>query len=121
MYSEAQIGNRLTSIFNMTGKVAVVTGSAQGLGREIARLFAEVGAQVVIADLNLEAAKLVAADIESKGGVAAALQVDVAEAVSVEALFAAIDGRFGQVDVLINNAAHRAKAEFFDMSVEQWE
>jgi len=121
MYSEAQIGSRLTSIFNLSGRVAVITGSAQGLGRQTANLFAEVGARVAIADLNLEAAKLAAADIEARGGVAAAIGVDVAEAASVEALFAAVDARFGQVDILVNNAAHRGKAEFFDMSVQQWD
>jgi NAD(P)-dependent dehydrogenase (short-subunit alcohol dehydrogenase family) len=121
MYNETQIGSRLASIFNLTGKVAVITGAAQGLGREMVRLFAEVGAQVVIADLNVEAAKLTAADIEAKGGTAAAFGVNVAEALSVEALFAAIDSRFGPVDILVNNAAYRGKAEFFDMSVEQWD
>ena len=121
MYNEAQIGTRLASIFNLTGQVAVITGAAQGLGCQTARLFAEVGAQVVIADLNLEAAQLTAADIEAQGGIAMAVGVNVAEAASVEALFAAIDSRFGQVDILVNNAAHRAKAEFFDLSVEQWD
>jgi NAD(P)-dependent dehydrogenase (short-subunit alcohol dehydrogenase family) len=121
MYTETQIGIRLASMFNLSGKVAVITGSAQGLGRQMAQLFAEVGAQVMIADLNVEAARLAAADIEAKGGIAAACGVNVAEATSIAALFAAVDGRFGQVDILINNAAHRGKAEFFEMSVEQWD
>src|ERR1700722_9687056 len=51
-----QIGARLAQVFNLTGKTALVTGSAQGLGRATAQLFAEVGARVVIADLNAEAA-----------------------------------------------------------------
>jgi NAD(P)-dependent dehydrogenase (short-subunit alcohol dehydrogenase family) len=121
MYNEAQIGSRLTSIFNLTGKVAVITGSAQGLGLQTAKLFAEVGAQVAIADLNLEGAQVAAAAIEAKGGIAAAFSVNVAEVASVAALFAAVDARFGQIDILVNNAAHRGKAEFFDMSVEQWD
>lgn len=121
MYNEAQIGTRLASIFNLTGKVAVITGAAQGLGRQVARLFAQVGARVVIADLNLEAAQATAADIGADGGIAMACGVNVAEADSVAALFAAIDSRFAQVDILVNNAAHRAKAEFLDMSVAQWD
>jgi len=121
MYNEAQIGARLAPNFGLTGKVAVITGSAQGLGRQTAKLFAEVGAQVVIADLNLEAARGAAADIEAHGGIAAALEVNVADATSVKSLFTAVDSRFGRVDILVNNAAHRAKAEFFEMSVEQWD
>jgi NAD(P)-dependent dehydrogenase (short-subunit alcohol dehydrogenase family) len=121
MYNEAQIGTRLAAIFELTGQVAVITGAARGLGRRTAELFAECGAQVMIADLNLEAAQATARDIEAKGGIAAAYAVDVADIVSVEALFAAIDNQFGRVDILVNNAAHRAKAEFFDMAMEEWD
>jgi len=121
MYNDSQIGARLATMFNLAGKVVVITGAAQGLGRQTARLFAEVGAQVVIADLNLEAAKVAAAEIEARGGTAVALMIDVADHASVAALFTDVDTKFGQVDILINNAAHRAKAEFFDMTVEQWD
>jgi NAD(P)-dependent dehydrogenase (short-subunit alcohol dehydrogenase family) len=121
MHSKDQIGARLTQIFNLVGKTAVVTGSAQGLGRETARLLAQAGANVVIADLNADAASAVAADIEAHGGIAMPWQVDVADETSVNALFAAVDARFGGVDILVNNAAHRSKAEFFDMTVEQWD
>jgi NAD(P)-dependent dehydrogenase (short-subunit alcohol dehydrogenase family) len=121
MYSESQIGCRLAGIFNLTGQVAIITGSAQGLGRETAKLLAEVGASVVIADLNLEAARGAAADIESGGGFAFACRVDVSDEISVKEMFAAVDAQFGVVDILVNNAADRSKAEFFDMSVQQWD
>ncbi|MGF6472142.1 NAD(P)-dependent dehydrogenase (short-subunit alcohol dehydrogenase family) [Paraburkholderia youngii] len=121
MFSETQIGARLAQIFNLTGKTAVITGSAQGLGRETGRLLAEAGANVVIADLNPDAASATAAEIEANGGIAIPCKVDVADEASVKALFAAVDAKFGGVDILINNAAHRSKAEFFEMSVEQWD
>jgi NAD(P)-dependent dehydrogenase (short-subunit alcohol dehydrogenase family) len=62
MFSENQNGARHAQIFNLTGKTAVVTGPAQGLGRETTRLLAEAGANVVIADLNPDAACATAAD-----------------------------------------------------------
>lgn len=121
MFSEAQIGVRLARIFNLTGETAIVTGSAQGLGSETARLLAGAGANVVIADLNLDAASATAADINAHGGIAMPCKVDVADEASVKALFAAVDTEFGGVNILVNNAAHRSKAEFFEMSVDQWD
>lgn len=116
-----QIGARLARIFSLAGKTAIITGSGSGLGRATAALFAEVGAQMVVADLNLDAAKATVTQIESNGGTALAVQVDVADSQSVTAMFEATDRRFGGVDILVNNAAHRSKAEFFDMTVEQWD
>lgn len=121
MYNESQIGARLTNVFGLAGKVAIITGSAQGLGRDTATLMAEVGAKVVIADLNLEAAQATAAAIEAKGGIAMACAANVADEVAVKALFTTVDAKFGSVDILVNNAAHRSKAELFDMTVEQWD
>lgn len=121
MYNEQQIGGRLARMFNLTGKVAVITGAAQGLGLQIARVLSEVGAQVVVADLNLNAARAAADEIESAGGAAIALPVDLAAEDSVKALFTAVDVQFGQIDILVNNAACRGKAEFFDMDMRQWD
>jgi NAD(P)-dependent dehydrogenase (short-subunit alcohol dehydrogenase family) len=121
MYKDSQIGERLAKIFTLTGKVAIITGSAQGLGRETARLMAEVGASVVIADLNAEAANKTAAEIAASGGLAMACGMDVSDEASVKAMFAAVDARFGGVDILVNNAANRSKAEFFDMTMAQWD
>ncbi|MGF6672780.1 SDR family NAD(P)-dependent oxidoreductase [Paraburkholderia sp. WSM4174] len=101
MFSETQIGAHLAKRFNLAGKTAVVTGSAQGLGREIARLLAEAGAKVVIADLNPDAASATASDIDADGGIAMPCKVDVADEASVKALFAAVDTKFGGVDILI--------------------
>lgn len=121
MYNEEHIGKHLTQIFNLTGQVAIVTGAAQGLGRVSAQLLANTGARVVIADLNLEAAKHAATEIESQGGIAIALAVNLADESSIRALFSAVSKQFGRLDILVNNAAHRAKAELFEMAVEQWD
>lgn len=121
MYTASQIGARLAHAYGLAEKVSIVTGSAQGLGRQVACLFAEAGAHVVVADLNLEAAKAAAADILARGGSASASPVDVADEASVKALFDRTVRDHGSVDTLVNNAAHRAKAELFDMTREQWD
>ncbi|MBK6803090.1 SDR family NAD(P)-dependent oxidoreductase [Novosphingobium sp.] len=106
--------------FTLTGKVALVTGAAQGLGRSIAELFLDVGASVVVADLNGDAAKAAAEDLSTRGptlGVA----MDVSDETAVQAGFAAAADRFGGIDVLVNNAAYRGKANTMDMSVAEWD
>ena len=106
--------------FTLTGKVALITGAAQGLGRSIAELFLDVGASVVIADLNGDAAQAAAEELAARGptlGVA----MDVSDEAAVQAGFAAAAERFGGVDVLVNNAAYRGKANTMDMSVAEWD
>lgn len=89
----------------LTGKAAVVTGGAQGIGRAIAERFAAEGARVVVADINGDGAETVAGAIRAAGGDAVAVAADVSQAASVDALFAATLDRFGTVDVLVNNAS----------------
>jgi 3-oxoacyl-[acyl-carrier protein] reductase len=86
------------------GRVAIVTGAGRGLGREYAGFFAAEGAKVVVADVNVDDAKTTAADIETSGGEALAVLVDVADESSTLALAAAVDERFGRADILVNNA-----------------
>ncbi|MBV9994350.1 MAG: SDR family oxidoreductase [Caulobacteraceae bacterium] len=121
MQDEAKIGARLAPLFSLSGKTALITGAGSGLGKATANLFAEVGAEVVVTDLILEAAQATAAQIEANGGVAIAVQCDVSDEASVKRAFAAADERFGKIDILVNNAAHRAKNEFFEMTVEEWD
>jgi NAD(P)-dependent dehydrogenase (short-subunit alcohol dehydrogenase family) len=106
--------------FTLEGKVALVTGAAQGLGKEIAGLFCDVGASVVIADLNGDAAMATAEELSARGptlGVA----MDVSDEAAVQAGFAAAAAKFGGVDVLVNNAAYRNKANTMDMPVSEWD
>ncbi|MGO8858267.1 MAG: SDR family NAD(P)-dependent oxidoreductase [Steroidobacteraceae bacterium] len=121
MIDQNRIGTRLAGIFELTDRVAIVTGSAQGLGRDTAWLLAEVGARTVIADFNVEGAKAVATQIETAGGIAFPCHVDLSSEESIKRMFEAVDGQFGCVDVLVNNVADRSKAEFFDMTVAEWD
>jgi NAD(P)-dependent dehydrogenase (short-subunit alcohol dehydrogenase family) len=86
----------------LTGKVAVITGAGQGIGRETAHLFAREGAKVVVADINLAAAEQVVAEIGADQ--ALAVQVDVSKATEVAEMIAQSEATFGAVHVLFNNA-----------------
>jgi meso-butanediol dehydrogenase/(S,S)-butanediol dehydrogenase/diacetyl reductase len=88
----------------LAGKVAVVTGSAGGLGRAIAERFAQEGMTVVIADNRLTEAESVAEEIERDGGRAIAVEVDVSKRESVIALADLVAAKLGDLSVLVNNA-----------------
>lgn len=87
---------------SLQGKVAIVTGAASGYGAETARLFAREGAMVVVADLNLAQAKLVASEI---GSSALAIEVDASNRCDVERLVAACIAEFTVPDIVFNNAS----------------
>lgn len=90
---------------DLNGRVIVVTGAGQGIGRAYARALASQGASVVIAEREASRASATAAEIEADGGTALAVPTDIADAVSVAAMRDKVLSRFGRVDVLVNNAA----------------
>ena len=92
-------------LFDLTGKVAVITGGAGGIGIVYARALCEAGASVVIADVNLDAAEGAASGLTAKGHAAVAVAVDVRSAESTAAMAQAAVDAFGGIDILINNAA----------------
>jgi NAD(P)-dependent dehydrogenase (short-subunit alcohol dehydrogenase family) len=102
-------------------KVVVVTGSASGIGREIARQFASEGGHVVIADVNAPGAAGTAREIEERGGRSLAVEVDVSVEAAVDRLFARADEELGPVDVLVNNAAIAGGAGLLEMDGETWD
>lgn len=93
------------SALSVAGRVILMTGAAQGIGRVVARALADQGAAVVVADRNHDKAEATAAEIRTAGGAALALAVDVAVAESVAAMATAAEQWQGRIDVLINNAA----------------
>jgi len=105
----------------LQGKVAVVTGGAQGIGRAIALGLGREGAKVVIADLQADKAKGVAAELEALGSEALAVEVNVASESSVKQLASETFGRFGRVDVLVNDAGIYLKAPVVEITEENWD
>ena len=103
----------------LDGKICVITGAGGGMGREAALLFSEEGAQVCVADVNLEAARAVASEARD----AFAQQVDVADETSVKAMMDATVERYGGIDVLYNNAgiSPNDDASVLDTGVDAWD
>lgn len=106
----------------LTGKKAVVTGGAQGIGRAAAELFAQNGADLVIADLNIDAAKAAADDIAAlTGRMTAACVCDVADQHSVEAMITYAASKLGRIDVLCHSAGICIHAGLLEMGVDLWD
>jgi NAD(P)-dependent dehydrogenase (short-subunit alcohol dehydrogenase family) len=96
-----------------SGKSALITGSARGIGRGFAEAYVREGATVAIADINLQAAQATAAEI---GAAAYAVELDVTNQDSIDAAMAAVVARAGKLDILINNAALFDAAETVDIT-----
>jgi len=118
----------MENILNMKGKVALVTGAGQNVGREIARYIAAHEADgVIVNDYVLDRAQTVADEIKAEGGNAIALQADVSNHASVEAMYAKAFAHYGRVDVLVNNAGNAgatpnpaARTPFYETGPEVW-
>jgi 3-hydroxybutyrate dehydrogenase len=101
-------------------KVAIITGSASGIGKEIALEFAKEGAKVVIADLALAAAQATADQINAGGGQAMAVEMNVTDEAAVDAATAKVVEHFGGVDVLISNAGIQIISLIVDFKYDDW-
>jgi len=109
------------SLPNLEGKVAVISGASQGLGRAVAAQLAAQGAQALLLARRQGPLQETAAALVAAGGAARAYTCDVADAAQVQATAAAIQTDFGRVDILINNAGIPAPRSFADTDVAAWD
>jgi len=112
----------MTNIFDLTGKIALVTGASRGIGASIARLLAEQGAHVILSSRKAEGCEGVAREIVEKGGHAEVMACHIGEMEQIEQIFAAIREKHGRLDILVNNAAtnpHFGSIQDTDLSAFQ--
>ena len=108
-------------LFDLQGKVAVVTGSTRGIGRGIAECLGKAGASVVIVGRSREACERVAADLTAMGITALAAWADVTKVEEVEHLMQKTEDAFGRIDILVNNAGGALTHKAEDITEEEWD
>ena len=94
----------MSNLFDLNGRVALVSGAASGMGKAATLALAEAGADVVLADLNLEGAEVTGAEVEALGRRGLPVRCDVAEPEQIRAMFAKVDKEFGRIDFVANIA-----------------
>jgi len=105
----------------LDGKIAIVTGAGQGIGRAIAAKFAAEGAAIVVTDLDETTAQQTAGALSETGAVAIALRADVTDRAGVQAVTEEVTSRFGRIDVLVNNAGWDKAGAFVDSDPADWD
>ena len=111
---------RATTTLSLKGKTALVTGAASGLGKRIAEVFADAGANIVVADLQKDAAQKVADAIAQKGVKAMGVAMDVTNEDAVDSGFAEVEKALGAVDILVSNAGIQIVAPLQDFKFSDW-
>lgn len=106
---------------NLTGKVALVTGGAQGLGEAICRVLASSGVTVIVADIREEFAEKTASEISSEGGKAAALRLDVTDENQIQSSIDKVIEQYGHLDILINNAGIDVTVSIEELDIKDWD
>ncbi len=119
---EERVQKAMFDYFRLEGQTAIVTGSGNGIGRAAAILLADLGAQVMVCDIEEDSALKVAGEIGKRGGTAIAAKCDVANLENIRATVAKTVDTFGTVDILVNNAGGFGGGKTFDkMTYEEWD
>ena len=108
------------SPFNLSGKVALVTGTSRGLGQYFARALARAGADLIITSRTIESLRPFQAEMESLGRKVLPLALDVRNQASIEAMVAAAIAHYGKIDILVNNAGCNVRKPALDVTWDDW-
>ena len=108
------------SLFSMEGKNVIVTGSAQGLGKEMALALAEAGANIALVDRNEQGAKNVAKEIENIGRKALVIKTELSQIGEIKKMVKEVKDSFGRIDILVNNAADFRSVPAVQISLKEW-
>src|SRR5215471_19602579 len=114
-------GRKDSYVFHLDKKIAFVTGAGSGIGEQIARLFAQQGAHVVLNDIRIDAAERVASEIWAEGGSARTQQLDVADESQVQFAIERVATTEGRLDILVNNAGVSHVGTVLETNLEDWE
>ncbi|AYJ85510.1 SDR family oxidoreductase (plasmid) [Sphingomonas paeninsulae] len=114
-------GKAATPVFDLSGRVALVTGASSGLGERFAEILAASGAAVVLAARRTDRLEQTCAAIKAKGGRAIAVAMDVADEASTVAAYDAAEAAFGTVDTIIANAGMNSEGSILDLPVEEFD
>ncbi|MBV9340790.1 MAG: SDR family NAD(P)-dependent oxidoreductase, partial [Acidobacteria bacterium] len=110
----------MNQLFDLTGQVAIVTGTSRGLGQYFGRALAKAGADLVITSRHLESLSSFAEEIRSFARRVLPLELDVRDQASIERMVAQADEAFGRIDVLVNNAGCNVRKPALEVSWEDW-
>ncbi len=108
-------------LFNLNGKVAIVTGGRRGMGRTHCLALSDAGAKIVVSDISLEDCENVVSEIKERGGDAIAVKCDISKKTEVEEMVKKAKDSFGKVDILVNNAGIADFKDFLSMTEEDWD
>jgi 3-oxoacyl-[acyl-carrier protein] reductase len=108
-------------MFDLTGRVAIVTGASRGIGRAISLALADRGATLVVTDILTDAVNAFAGDLQGQRKTAAAFTLDVTDSATIEATVEGVLARFGRIDVLVNNAGIARDQLLMRMKREDWD
>ena len=124
MNLQTQAARSQSDFVSLKGRVAIVTGAGQGIGKVFAKAFAACGAIPVIAELDAAKGEAVAREIVDSGGQALAVATDVASSDSIAAMVEAVERRYGRIDILVNNAGIFSTLDmrpFDQIPLDEWE
>src|SRR5579883_2134109 len=113
-------GGAMSELFDLSGQVAIVTGTSRGLGQYFARALARSGADLVLTSRTRESLAPFAKEIEALGRRTLSLELDVRSLESIEAMAAAAEREFGKIDILVNNAGMNIRKPALEVSWDDW-